>query len=589
MPLPSEHRPLDDGPQVSALDRSLVSPGNVANPDEAAASNEMPTATGGEVVPPPSQRDWNIRKAVIQAEYVSGGGHIFLSNYLRSLPQYIDDTTRDLGDDLYERMLLDPQVNSCLRTIKLSVLANGIRLNPAVELDNLEGESDDDPEQIQEGNQPRDHIGRWRTKTNDELVADQLSEEDDLKAKQAIVEGKMAAEICDFCTDVLEHLEGRPFLDICYEMLDGMALGNKVAEQVYDLDTDPEGRQRLYLKKLKVKPRQSTSFVVDPYNNVLGLLAILPGKGFPVTVGSVIGTPDHMPNLLPREKFAVFAWGQNNSDPRGSSILRAVYNPWWVKMQIWGEYCKYLAQFAGPGLVGTTSQDAFDRQPTDSLGNPIPGAPLITPEQAMLSALQGFRSSSVIALPHGSDVKPINVGGDGEAFLKGLELCNKEISKGILCQTLATEEGLHQAKAAADTHQDVLDMVVYHAKLMLETMIRRDILEPLVKYNYGHEAARRLTPKVLLTASQQHNWAKDATAVSALMSSQYLDPSQFQEMDARLGLPQRKRQAVQPGQDPNSPEAMAAAAAAQGNGVQPTPAPPTKGPKGGNGGKVMQG
>lgn len=43
-------------------------------------------------------------------EYVSGGSWSWTASYLRSLAWYIDDTTRDLGDDLYDRMSLDPQI-----------------------------------------------------------------------------------------------------------------------------------------------------------------------------------------------------------------------------------------------------------------------------------------------------------------------------------------------------------------------------------------------------------------------------------------------------------------------------------------------
>jgi hypothetical protein len=176
----------------------------------------------------------------------------------------------------------------------------------------------------------------------------------------------------------------RPFLDVLYEMLDALAFGNKIAEQIYDLDRDDDGKPRLFIKALKIKPRVSTAFVVDAYQNVLGVLALLPGRGYPVVTGSVIGDPSKIPNLLPREKFAIFPWNAHDGDPRGTSLLRAVYNPWWLKIQVWGEYAKYLAQFAGPSLIGYTAPGQVAVPPMDALGNPIPGAPLITPEQAML-------------------------------------------------------------------------------------------------------------------------------------------------------------------------------------------------------------
>jgi hypothetical protein len=386
----------------------------------------------------------------------------------------------------------------------------------------------------------------------DHALEQAVLEEEKMERERKRVEAKLAKEICDFCTDVLENLEGRSFVDTLYEMLDAVALGNKVAEQVYDMGKDMTGKTRVILKALKIKPRNSTAFVVDAYLNVIGLVAILPGRGYPVTVGTVMGTPDKIPNLLPRNKFAILTWAAKEGDPRGSSLLRPVYNAWWSKLQMMGEYMKYLAQFAGPSLVGYTAPGAVSVPQTDALGNVIPGAPLITPEQAMLTALLAFKNSTVIALPNGSKVDPITAGGNGEAFKSAFTQYNGEISKGILCQTLATEEGVHQAKAASETHQDVLDLVINHVKLVLARMIRHDILKPLVQYNWGEDAARRLTPKVTLASTEKHNWAKDAAALSSLVSAQYLDKSQYREMDARLGLP--KRAPGSENQQPAGPE-----------------------------------
>ncbi len=590
MPFSPNGGPLgvpSDAAASSALDRSLASPPDAAMP------------VGLPPVEPPPQRTWHTKPASIQAEYVSGGGYIFLANYLRSLPHWIDDTTRDLGEDLYERMLLDAQVSSAVRLLKLAALSEGVRLDPAVEDDTPEWDDGADPEEITEYDQPipldgppvkppapgepgaplggppgapgapgappgepgadgeggpdgppgADGGPPEEPMTPERKLEEALLAEEKMERERKRVEAKLAKEICDFCTDVLENLDGRSFIDTLYEMLDAVAVGNKVAEQIYDMGKDMAGKTRVILKALKIKPRNSTAFVVDAYLNVIGLVAILPGRGYPVTVGTVMGTPDKIPNLLPRAKFAVLTWSAKEGDPRGTSLLRPVYNAWWGKMQMMGEYLKYLAQFAGPSLVGYTAPGAVSVPQTDSLGNVIPGAALITPEQAMLSALLAFKSSTVIALPNGTKVEPITAGGNGEAFKSAFTQFNGEISKGILCQTLATEEGVHQAKAASETHQDVLDLVINHVKLVLARMVRHDILKPLVQYNWGEDAARRLTPKVTLASTEKHNWAKDASALSALVSSQYLDKSQYREMDARLGLPKRA-----PGSEAQAPE-----------------------------------
>ncbi len=532
-------------PSAPILASGLTSGGGSGSPDGPGHLGVQAETTGGAAPPnpPPPTPTYQARAAALKREYVAGGNYTHLATYAKSLPQWIDDSTRDFGDDLYEQMLLDPQCNSSIRVLKLQTLCNGVRLDPAVELDGYV-EPFETEDTVAEG-QARDSQGRYYPKKKGKK-GDDDDAEDERHKRLLHRDAELAADINDFCHDNLTQMEGRGFVDVLYEMLDGLAVGNRIAEQIYEVrDLGWKRGPMLCIKALKLKPRRSYSFVVDPYLNVIGLQALIPGTAYPVVTGQIISEPAKMPNLLPRDKFAVFTWAGPSGDPRGSSLLRSVYNPWWLKRQTWGEYAKYLSQFAGPSLVGTTAQGAQPTPPTDALGNIIPGAPLISPEQAMLNALLAFKNGTAVAFPFGSAVTPINMQGEGVAFKSAIELFDQQIAKGILCQTLATEEGQHQARAAASTHQDVLDMVVLHIKAVTAQMIRWDILYPLVKYNWGEKIARRLTPKVHLAEIERHNWAQDAAAVASLVSSQFLDHSQYPEIDARLGLPKRK--AAQPG------------------------------------------
>lgn len=509
----------------------------------------LPDSTSGAAPPsvPPPQPNWATRAAVLQSEYVSGGGYQFLAQYIRSLPHWIDDATRDFGDDLYERMLTDPQVSSAIRVLKESTLSSGIRLEPAIQKESAEQTYDDFA--LTENLPARDLGGRFKPKyANDDEKAQ--AEKQDAEDAKLTEEAELAEEITDFCEQNLLHLD-RPFIETLYEMLDGIALGNQVAEQVYEIRNDPDQPPRIWLRALKVKPRKATAFVLDPFMNIVGILGMIPGQAYPVLTGSVVADPSQIPNMLHRTKFAIFTWGSKNNDPRGSSLLRVVYNPWFLKMNAWAEYAKYLVKFASPSLVGYTAPGAQPVRPTDALGNVIPGGGLTNPETAMLNALLNFTNGTVVVFPAGSKVDPLIMSGDGAAYRNAIALFDQQITKGILCQTLATDEASHMALAASQTHQDVLDTVVLHIKNLMASMIYQDILYHLVRYNWGDDIARRLTPRAQLSQIQQHNWAKDASAIAALMSSQYLDHSQLPEMDARLGLP--KRAAPPPGTIPGAP------------------------------------
>lgn len=402
-------------------------------------------------------------------ECVAGGASRisrFVAEYQQALPSYIDDITRDFGDDLYERMMKDSQVASCVQLLKLAAIDDGYYLRPAIE------------------------------------------DQDDKDYKQAV-------EIQDFCQDSLDNLP-RTYNDLLYEMADGVVLGNKIAEVTYE-----SSDERYVLAEIKPKPRRSLAFVVDPFNNVVGLL--------PHTVP--YPTRLQADEILPRNKFAIYTFNPTDNDPRGHSIARPAYNSWNFKIQIWPEYMKFLAQFAGPSVVGELPETALSVTQIDGTQ--------ISPQQDMLNALQLFRNGTALVHAHGGRVYSLFNGGTGEAFKSAIEIFDRQITKAILLQTLATEEGEHQARASSEVHRGLLDYVVQHLRRGLCAMTEFDVLYWLVYYNFGEKAARKLTPKCGLGKQEENDWFKEAEAIARLMATGYIDGSQLGSLDERLGLPVR--------------------------------------------------
>src|SRR5438105_4242945 len=110
---------------------------------------------GSGPLPPPPVPEAPARDVEPGAEYVAGYatgnlGNIAVGAYLRSLPQYVDDLTRDFGIDLYDRMMLDDQVGASVETLVRKVLADGWYLRPALDQptyeDQQEPDYEDDPD-----------------------------------------------------------------------------------------------------------------------------------------------------------------------------------------------------------------------------------------------------------------------------------------------------------------------------------------------------------------------------------------------------------------------------------------------------------
>ena len=435
-------------------------------------------------------------------EYVSAGGYVWLPRYIKALPFYIDDLSRDFGDDVYERMMLDAKVAAVTVVRKAAVLSQGIQINPVQDL-----------------------------------------EETGANGKPKGASSPLSKEIAAFCEWNLKNLKGRDIKATVFEMLDALFLGHKIAEKVYEIQASGKWAGKLKIKQIKVKPRRSTSFVVDVYMNTLGIIGLIPGQGAPVIVESIIGEPGQIPNILPREKFAVFSHRTKDGDPRGTSDLRWVYEPWWFKRQNWGEYLKYLTVFGGGMLVGTTAPEATNLADVDENGNPT-GTATTTPEQAMLSTLTQLQAGGAAAFPNGSDVKQLLHSSDNSPYATAIDVCDRQIVAGILLQTLATEEGQHQTRAASGSHQDILGLLVQMDKNECEAFIRNELLYHLVAHNYGEEAAEDLTPIVNLGEVSDHDIAGMITALGAAYKDGYLHWSQLQGTDEMAGLPERNMDAV---------------------------------------------
>lgn len=413
-------------------------------------------------------------------EYVAAGSRLSLVRGIRTLPWAIDDLAADFGDDIYDRMMLDPQVVANVNIYKAFIISDGIRLVPAVE------------------------------------------DEDDQRHPQAV-------EIAKWCLRVLNALD--PSIDdVMWDMLDALPYGNRVAEEVWEV----RGGQ-LVLKALKVKPRRAVAFVVDEYMNLVGLVA---GGGRGRSGRAIITTEDGTSQILPRSKFAVLSFRPKNGDPRGTTLLRPAYTPWWIKQQAHPIKLKYLAQFGSASIIGKTAPNAPDGYAKDADGNDIPGS-YKTAIQWLLDALLEFQAGSALAVPNGTEVDTIEVRGGGEAFLAIEGQSNREITKAILHQVLATEEAEFGTRAQATVHQDVLGIILRQTRKAVARMIHRDILEDLVRYNYGDEAAANLTPTVDLGEVEQQDMIALMNAVANLERAGFLADEQRPAIDVKLGLPVR--------------------------------------------------
>lgn len=422
------------------------------------------------------------RPAALDQDYTISAGYWWYGREKSrglALPWAIDDITADFGDDLYDRMLLDPQIAASDSLMRASILEDGAQLRPAI----------------------------------DDATADGHD---------------LAAQYVTFCERQIDELETA--LDVVlWDMLGCLSRGSRVAEITYwPFDQSPLPG-RAVLRSLSVKPREATAFVVDAYMRVLGLMARQSDQPAGVLTGVLVNPTD--PRVIDREKFAISSFRSTNNDPRGTSTLRPAYTPWWAKMQTWQEFLKYLAQFATPSLVAKLSPNA-------KVGRDIISGRDIDPALALEQRLALFQNSSILVVGAGTELDLLTSTGEGQAFLNAFALYDQQISRAITTQTLASGEGEYASRAQAGVHQDALDTIIRQAKRAICRMLRRDVLRNLIRYNFG-DAAAPLTPYVSLGEVEPQDRPALMSSVAQLERAGYIHESQRPGIDRQLNLPPR--------------------------------------------------
>jgi hypothetical protein len=439
-----------------------------------------------------AERPESMPNGIMEKEYVSSLTFGFdkpVRRGRRMLPKTIDDLQRGVRFDIYETMMLDAQVKSCVGLFIAGILGGGLDVLPASKA------------------------------TDDGYEAD--------------------SEVARFCQDaLLKHLE-TPFLSqYLPDMLKAFVLGHRISEKItYPIEESPVPGKMIF-KRLKVKPRKRVCFVVDKFMNVTGI-AMNPQPYVGVTPQEV--------RVFPRDKFAVFSWNVTDSDPRGQSDLRCVYEPYWNKQKIRPMRLQYLHQFASPSLIGKTAQAVSQRQAVD----PDTGQPKVDPATGkpiyvnhtddMKIALEQFQNSSIVVVPFGAEVNIVEVKGDGKAFILALAEENLEIAKGILYATLATEQSEGQGRAASAIHAETMAVRFDEGIEAVERFVEQEFLAPLVAWNYPPGTQ---VPRARLPGANKAEFLAWASAVAKLEASGYLDPSQYDGTDAKIGLTKRSAKAL---------------------------------------------
>ena len=275
------------------------------------------------------------------------------------------------------------------------------------------------------------------------------------RSVQAYDDSGPALEVKEFIEQQLANLDFHTVLDC---ILDAPGYGFSVQEMMFDTSMGQAS-----LIGIDDCPQELFLFG-NRYQPQIGPLQLLPQPW--ASDGQVV----------PEDKFVVFTYRKRSRIRSGRPLLKAVFWPSWFKRNVQRLWLQYAEK--GPGTAVVSYNDA---------GNAAQA-------QQAVEIAQAIVERTAIAIPNGFtyDVELLKVARaqDPSVYMKFFQTMQYSVARRILGETLTSfgNEGGGGSKAQGDTHADTLDDRSIELCLQTESIINRQIIRPLVLWNFGPKA-----------------------------------------------------------------------------------------------------
>ncbi|MBS1702903.1 MAG: hypothetical protein JST12_14660 [Armatimonadetes bacterium] len=446
--------------------------------------------------PTPSKEELN---QVIPALYTGFG--VTLGGMV--LPKPGDDLEWEYGLNIYPKMLQEPTLSACDDIVRMLVLEADPEIKPNIE----EPDSESEPG-----------------------YNDLLSEHEASK------------EVADYVEDLLKIRFQTKLRTIFWQMLEGYAVGSKLAEKVYGI---LDGAVQIV--DVRPKSRKMYSLVVSPFYDVLGIRAGVANVGMITDLNGF----DFGNGFFPIDRFWLFTpkKGEDGS-PIGVAALRSCYAPWYEKLLTRPESLKYMRQFGG-GMV-SLELPPITTQNKDVI---LPDGTKVDRVAYYQSLITAFASNGgAFATENGSKINVHSPNGEGKAFEAKFDRCDREMCLAFLKSSRAVLEAQYGSRADSQTSLDLLKSVVNWLRQALCESFST-VIATIVELRFGIDAVQNYLPSLVLEEAKDQDIPALLTALSSALSSGVITPQQMQFWDRKLGQPVRDTADMQdPTEEEDAPE-----------------------------------
>lgn len=262
---------------------------------------------------------------------------------------------------------------------------------------------------------------------------------------QPFSEEERDVAVAEFVSDQLHSLEN--FNDVLLDVLDAVGKGISISEITWGVDA--QGR-----------------------NVVEDITWIHPKRLFWDSVDDEIKitTRDYPQGIpIPENKFIVHKYKAKSGHPSRAGVLRVVSWMYLFKnydLKDWVSFCEVFGMPLRLGKYDASASDADKAALMDAIINLGTDAAGIVPSTTSIDFIDSNKTSSV------------------EIYERLARYCDEQTSKAVLGQTLTSDAG-SGSYAQSKTHNEVRKDLTAADANALETTLRRDLIRPLVEFNFG--------------------------------------------------------------------------------------------------------
>lgn len=242
-----------------------------------------------------------------------------------------------------------------------------------------------------------------------------------------------------------------PFEDYIEEVLSAFDFGFSLTEKIFKNRDDGS----LTLSTLKTRHPATWLIWTDDQGNIQRYQQF-------ETVQEITVDPRSLIHYVNRRKF---------QNPYGTSDLRSAYQAWFAKKQIWKFYLIFMEKAASPIPIASYKKNTKEAAVTK-----------------VFNTIKKFQTKTAMAIPDDIVIDWLQANGEGQVYLKALDLMNMFIGRSLFIPDLMGFQGSETSGGSFSLGENQIEMALKHIerrRKTVEHLINSHIIKPIVFFNHG--------------------------------------------------------------------------------------------------------